>query len=141
MLDNIVNLIKDKIGGKLQEETGLEAGQIGEAIKLSATSAWQTLKGEATSGNVAGITGIFKGEGSEIIEKIKEAVNGSLVDEMGMSEDIADKFSTSAIPEIIGGMKEKLLGDDGKFDVSDVMRILKEDGGGLLGKITGLFGG
>ncbi len=52
---------------------------------------------------------------------------------------MADTFISITVPETIASLKITLLGDDGKFDMSDIARILKEQGGGLLGSITSMF--
>ena len=143
MIDKVIDTVKEKAGTAIQESTGMSAEQAGEAVKLSVTTAWDKLKETAMSGDISSIKEIFKGDenimGKKVVIDISSSIKTALKEKMNVSSEMADTFISVTVPETIASLKTILLGDDGKFDMDDITRILKEQGGGLLGSITSMF--
>lgn len=143
MIDKVISTVKEKAGAAIQESTGMSADQAGEAVKLSVTTAWEKLKDTAMSGDISSLMDVFKGEGNimdkKVVKDITSSIKTGLNEKMNVSSEMADKFISVTVPETIASLKTTLLGDDGKFDMDDITRILKEQGGGLLGSIKSLF--
>ncbi len=143
MIDKVINTVKEKAGAAIQESTGMSSDQASEAVKISVTTAWEKLKDTAMSGDISSLMDIFKGDGDimdkKVVKDITASIKTGLNEKMNVSSEMADKFISITVPETIASLKTTLLGDDGKFDMSDITRILKEQGGGLLGSITSMF--
>ncbi|PCH73998.1 MAG: hypothetical protein COB98_10230 [Flavobacteriaceae bacterium] len=143
MINKVINTVKEKAGAAIQESTGMTADQAGEAVKISVNTAWDKLKDTAMSGDISSLMDIFKDEGNvmdkKVVKDITSSIKTELDEKMNVSSEMADKFISVTVPETIESLKTTLLGDDGKFDMSDITRILKEQGGGLLGSITSMF--
>ena len=103
-----------------------------------------------------------------IVSQIIQQFSGKLQSNYGVDGAAAQSTATSLIPQVLGQLANKtndagdssfniqsilgsLGGADGKFDLSDALNLFHgggsnaqggdSSGGGILGKLTGLFGG
>ncbi|MBB6129396.1 hypothetical protein [Mucilaginibacter lappiensis] len=122
-------------------------------------------------GGLSGVLDLLKGGGGDltsnpIVGQIIQQFSGKLQNNYGVDGEAAQSTASSLIPQVLGQLANKtndagdssfniqsilgsLGGADGKFDISDALNLFHGGGadnaegssGGILGKLTGLFGG
>lgn len=97
-----------------------------------------SLKGGANPSDLEGILG---GESNQLMDMIKSQFK-SLADKDDKIDSEVAEQSSSLIPNVMKQVGDFVKGDDGKFDMSDIMRMVSQLGGGgsgMLGGLKGLF--
>ncbi len=153
MLEEILNLAKTQLGGKLGEAS-LSKEQLDKSVNIVGESVSDGLKTEAQKGNLDGILNLFSGKdsvdnGNPIIKNIINNAVQKITEKLGISSSIAAtiantivQFILSKISSKIGGGSENILsgltGLIGTHDLSidNIGDTLKKD---LGDKLKGLF--
>lgn len=157
MFDDIINQIKAIASEQVNQHPDAPAenkdGIANEAI--SAIS--EKVKSVVSSGNFSALQGLMSGnedpKSNSTVQEIIASLTSKLTSNVGMEQGKANSLSSSLVPSIFEKAKEVF--GDGKFDfksllsnmnLSDMIGMLKgnkgkdgEEGGGLLGKLKGLF--
>ena len=146
MLDSIINSVKGEIGSGLMEKFGLDSSQKDKAFSITEETIKEKVTSEATGGGLSGIMNLFSSddnndEGNSMLESLGGSLSSKFSSQLGLdagkSNGIKDMI-LSKVTSMIGGK----LGSG--FDISSLMSLVgggKSEGlGGMLGKLTGLFG-
>ena len=148
MFDNLLSGLTGGNGGdsnllgSLQQKFGLSQDQAAQALPVAQESVTETLKAQALSGNIGGISSLLGGNAQEQTSNpIASAISGNmlqnLVSKVGLPESIASKISVDFLPQILGFFQSKAKDENGNVSESGIMSML----GGNLGNIGGALGG
>ena len=147
MIDNIMNMVKDQIGGDLMEKFGLDDNQKDEAINITKDTISDTVSKEAAGGGLSGIMNLFSSndnddEGNSMLDNLTNSLSSNFSSKLGV-----DSSKSSGIAGMIMEKVTSLFGDKlgSNFEIGDLLGMFGGDGkdsglGGMLGKIGGLFG-
>lgn len=149
MIDEILDIVKEKIGTELVDQVGIQETQVKSGLETVSTSMMDKVKAYIDGGQLLELKDIFtSGDDTQkeaLIEDVKTKINSDLANQLSISGDKAGLFSSIALPHLINVTKEKLLGSDGKIGFTDIPRLLaffksggKETSGS--GGLGGLFG-
>lgn len=146
MIDNIMNMVKDQIGGDLMEKFGLDSSQKDEAINITKETITDKISGAATGGGMSGIMNLFSSndndeEGNSMLSDLTSSLSSNFSSKLGVDADKSGGISSMIMEKVTALFGDKL---GGSFDIGDLMGMIgggKSGGiGGMLGKLGGLFG-
>ena len=144
MLDNIMDMVKDQIGGDLMSKFGLDSSQKDEAINITKDTISETVSKEATGGGLSGLMNLFSSndnteEGNSMLNNITSTLSSQFSSKLGVDSEKSSGI-TSMIMEKVTSLFGDKLGKD--FEIGDLMGMIGggKGMGGMLGKIGGLFG-
>ncbi len=146
MIDNIMNMVKDQIGGDLMEKFGLDSSQKDEAINITKETITDKISGAATGGGMSGIMNLFSSndndeEGNSMLSELTSSLSSNFSSKLGVDADKSGGISSMIMEKVTALFGDKL---GGSFDIGDLMGMIgggKSGGiGGMLGKLGGLFG-
>lgn len=167
MLENLNELVRENVQESVVNNAAIPNEHNEAVIQAASGSIFDSLKDQLSSGNIGALTDIFNGNKAEGTQ-VAEQASGSFVDKLsglGINADTAKSLASSIIPGIIAKFTQKtndpndssfnlkdvlgsLGGDDGKFDVSDVIGMFSggqagqagsTGGGGIMDKLKGMF--
>jgi len=148
MLENLVNLVKEYAGDAIINNPDIPNEKNDEAVKSTASSIFDGLKNQLANGGLQSVTDLFKGENSaSVVETISNGATGDLMKKFGIDSQAAGNIVSQIIPTVMEKFVKKTNDpDDSSFDFGSIISSLtgggsSEEGGGLLGKLSGLFGG
>ncbi len=164
MLENLVDLVKQQAGDVIVNNPAIPNERNEEAISAASSSIFDGLKGALASGNIAGLTQLFNGNqqaASGVTEQIQGGFVQQLVEKFGLDHAQAGNIAGSLVPNVLQQLVHKTNDpNDSSFDLKGIIGSLSggkggfaqelmdkfaggsdQQGGGLLGKIKGLFGG
>jgi len=139
MFDSILNSAKGELLSQLGSQFNLNPDQAGKTVDVAKKSVTDGLLKEVTSGNVSGLVNLFNGKspaaGNPIVNGIAQQTVTSLVQKVGLNQQMASTVSNFVVPFIVS----KISGSkQGGFDAGDLTSML---GGGVGDKIKSAFGG
>lgn len=171
MLENLLQLVTQNAGDAITNNPQIPNEHNETAVQDASSSIMDVLGNHASSGGggLSGVLDLLKGGGGDltnnpIVGQIIQQFSGKLQNNYGVDGEAAQSTASSLIPQVLGQLANKtndagdssfniqsilgsLGGADGKFDMSDALNLFHgsgdnaEGGGGILGKLTGLFGG
>ncbi len=146
MIDDIINTVKDQIGGDLMEKFGLDTGQKDKALDITKETISDTVSKEAMGGGLSGVLNLFSSndnddDGNSMLESIKDALSSQFSDKLGVDKDKSGGITSMIMDKVVALFGDKL---GSNFEIGDLLGMLggaKSGGiGGMLGKLGGLFG-
>ena len=146
MIDDIMNMLKDQVGGDLMEKFGLDSNQKDEAINITKETITEKISGEAAGGGLSGIMNLFSSndndaEGNSMLENITSSLSSQFSSKLGVDSEKSGGITSMIMEKVTALFGDKL---GGNFEIGDLMGMLgggKSEGmGGMLGKLGGLFG-
>lgn len=145
MFDQLIQFAKDQLGDNLKSEHGLDDTQNNNVFEVAHVSAFDSIKGQITSGNISGIMDLFNGKSegnagnNPIAGGVHENVIQNLMDKFGFDCDKAGGIANSIVPAFI-----KRFSDPETGNASDPIDMVKKigldsDSGimSVISKITG----
>ena len=167
MLENLSQLVRENVQESVVNNADIPNEHNEAVIQAASGSIFDSLKDQLSSGNIGALTDIFNGNQAEGSQVATQA-SGSFVDKLsglGINADTAKSLASSIIPGIIAKFTQKtndpndssfnikdilgsLGGEDGKFDMSDVIGMFNggqtgqagsTGGGGIMDKLKGMF--
>ncbi|WP_419700397.1 hypothetical protein [Mucilaginibacter sp. NFX135] len=171
MLENLLQLVTQNAGDAITNNPQIPNEHNEAAVQDASSSIMDVLGSHLSSGGggLSGVLSLLKGGGGDlannpIVSQIIQQFSGKLQNNYGVDGAAAQSTATSLIPQVLGQLANKtndagdssfdiqsilgsLGGADGKFDMSDALNLFHgggdgaEGGGGILGKLTSLFGG
>lgn len=168
MLENLNEMVRENVQESVVNNSAIPNEHNEAVIQAASGSIFDTLKEHLSSGNIGALTDVFNGSQAEGTQ-VAEQASGSFVDKLsglGINADTAKSLASSIIPGLITKFTQKtndpndssfnikdilgsLGGDDGKFDVSDVIGMFngggqaqqpgQTGGGGIIDKLKGMF--
>ena len=143
MLDQLINLVKEHAGDAIVNNPAVPNEHNEDAIKATASGIFDSLKNNATGGNLESIIGMLKGGGdSNVTGKISSDVTSSLAGKFGLDANSAGTIVKSLIPVVMAQMTKKTNDpNDSSFTMDGILSSIGGAGGGdLLNSVKGLFG-
>ena len=142
-MDQIINTLKDKVGGDLMNKLGLNKEQADGSVHAAADSVQETVQG----GDLSSLTSLFsKGPndaGANAAEgKIEQNFMSKLTGQLGLDAGKAASVKAMVMPVLMNLLQDKIGGDKGMLGslmggkAGDMLGGAKEKLGGL-GKMFG----
>ncbi|MGN8068044.1 hypothetical protein [Mucilaginibacter sp. 22184] len=171
MFDELLKLVQNNAGAAITNNPQIPNEHNEAAVQDASSSITDVLGSHLSSGGsgLSGVLSLLKGGGGDltsnpIVSQIIQQFSGKLQNNYGVDGDAAQSTASSLIPQVLGQLANKtndagdssfdiqsilhsLGGADVKFDMSDALNLFHgggnnaEGGEGILGKLTGLFGG
>lgn len=146
MLENLIKLVKENAGEAIINNPDVPNEQNDSAIEATAGSIFDSLKNQlAGGGGLDSITNLFQGgsdaANSDVANNMTGDVVSGLVKKLGLSEGAASGIVSQLLPTVLNSLKNKTNDpNDSDFDLQGILGALTGGGGGLFGKLKGLFG-
>ena len=140
MIDQLINGLKDKVGGDLMKQVGLDAKQTDGAMKAAGDTVKEVIGGGkgvdmdsvlnlfSSGSNSSGANDLMSRMGGEYL--------GKLTAQVGLSPDMANKVSAMVMPALTSMISDKVGGNKDMLS-----SLLGGAGKGLLGDLQGKMGG
>ncbi len=140
MIENIISMVKDNVGGDLMSKFGMSNEQADKTIATGSETVLESLKNKAMGGDFSSITSIFGGnsENANPLNNVGAETGGdfvsNLMSKVGLPQSVAEKVSAFLLPKITEIFSSKMQGADGGFDFSNITNMFgnysdsKEDG-------------
>lgn len=147
MLDQLLKLVKENAGDAIVNNPSVPDQKNDLAISTMASSIFDNLKGQVSSGNLGSLMDMFKGGGdassNTMVNKISAGVIGDLMAKVGLDKAVATGIVNKLVPLIMSQLKNKANDPkDKSLGLDDIMGALGggKGAGDILGKVKGLFG-
>ncbi len=144
MFDNLLNLVKEHAGDAIVNNPAIPNEKNDAAISATTNSIIDTLKSQATSGNLSALTDMFKGgnvNASALSSSVQTNVVSSLMKQFGIDNSAASGIASSMIPKVMESLVKKTNDpNDSSFDIAGIMSAVGGgNAAGILGKLTSFF--
>lgn len=163
MLENLQNLVRQHAGDAIINNPSIPNERNDEAVEAASDSIVGGLKDAVSKGNITDVMSLFKGgeqaaPQSALAQNIKGGFVENLTKKFGLDQGKAGQIASTLIPIVLQKFVHKTNDpNDKSFDLQDVLGKLgggagigkdilgklggsnNEEGGGLMGKVKGLF--
>ncbi len=144
MLEQLINLVRQNADDAIVKNPVVPDESNESAIQDVATQIFNGLKGQASSGNLQDIVGMFQGNqslaGSPMMSQVISNITGSLASKFGISRQAAAGIANSLIPVVMKQFVNKTNDpNDNDFDLQDIVKSVtgKSNVGDILSQFTG----
>ena len=143
MFDQILDLVKQQLGGNPQVSSAIPAGQENEVHQEIASHITNSLSNQASSsGGAGGLLSMLQGglgSGNPVVNSIEGGLASSLGSKFGLPP-----MATGAIAAALPGILQKFAHkandpNDSSVTPESITKSLSNNGGGILGNLGGLF--
>lgn len=139
MVDQIINSLKEKVGGDLLSKVGLDQTQADGAIKAAGSSVQEVIGGGA---DLSSVLNLFSKNGNnaggnDLMNKLGSNYLGKLTGQVGLDASKAGSVKDLVLPLLTSLLSEKIGGNKDMLD-SLLGGKAKDIVGGLSGKLGGL---
>lgn len=145
MLDQLMNLARQQLAPALKEKEHLNDQQVNQTFDVAKGSFFDSLKGQALSGNISQLTNLFNGKESNssfLSGSVMKHIVPALASKLGISPEKANSIASMVVPVLISKFSSKETG--AANDSNGLMKMLGIEPGNMLGdlgsKLGGLFG-
>jgi len=162
MLENLQNLVREHAGDAIINNPSIPNDKNEEAVSDASNSIVAGLKGAVANGNIDGVVNLFKAGSnsagsSPVTQNIQAGYAQDLVHKFGLDHGKASQIAGSLIPIVLQKFVHKTNDpNDKSFDLQNIITSItggaglqdilgkftgggKEDEGGMMGKIKGMF--
>jgi uncharacterized protein YidB (DUF937 family) len=144
MLDNLINLVKENAGDAIINNNAIPNENNDAAINSAANSIFDTLKSQASAGNLNGIMDMFKNNSAsgELSKSMNSNVVSDLVKKFGIDNAAASGIASTLVPKVLESFTKKTNDpNDSSFDLQDIMKNIGGTGGlgDMMGGLGNLF--
>ncbi len=147
MLEQLLKIVQENAGEAIINNPAIPNEQNDAAMETAAGSIFDKLKGIAGGGGLDSITGLFQESdisSSPVVNNISSGVAGDLMKKFGLDQGAAAGIVQKLIPAVMDKFVKKTNDpNDSSLDLQGILGALtggSDKGGGLLGKLKGLFG-
>jgi len=133
MLDNIINLIKDKATKTFVEKTDVPNEKAEEVAEAAGTSIFESLKKEVLEGDLNGVKDVLAGskpldtiKEQPLVKKMMESLSGKIQEKTGVDKTTADEAAECAVPELVEEVSEKFASDKEEDSAFDLKSLIKD---------------
>jgi uncharacterized protein YidB (DUF937 family) len=143
MLDNLINLVKEHAGDAIVNNPAIPNEKNDDAIKTTGESILNSLKSQASGGDLSSLMNMFKG-GDAASSPVASAVQGNVASDLakkfGLESGAAGNIASSLIPMVMNKFVNKTNDpNDSSFDLGDIMKNIGGVGGGGIGGMISNF--
>ncbi|MBK6834392.1 MAG: DUF937 domain-containing protein [Bacteroidetes bacterium] len=137
MFDNLLKLVTENASDAIINNNAIPNEKNNEAINLTSNSIFDTLKSQASGGNMNDILSMFNsGSSSSVNNAISSNVVQSLSSKLNIEPQQAQSVANTLIPQVMNQLVKKTNDpSDSSFDLKDIMGSL----GGNMGGLDSLF--
>lgn len=144
MLDNLINLVKENAGDAIINNNAIPNQHNDAAINSTANSIFDTLKSQASGGNLNGIMDMFKNNtaSGDLSSTLNSNVANDLMKKFGIDNAAASGIASSLLPKVMENFTKKTNDpNDTSFDLQDIMKNIGRNGGigNMMGGLGDLF--
>ncbi|HQV01188.1 MAG: DUF937 domain-containing protein [Bacteroidia bacterium] len=143
MLDNLINLVKEHAAEAIVNNPAIDNSKNDAAISETANSIFESLKGQAASGNLQDVLNMFQGGTSNnaLSSVIESNAIQTLASKFGIDATQAGQMVQTMLPGILNSLVNKTNdANDNSFDLQDIVTKIGGNSGGIGGMIGKLFG-
>lgn len=139
MIDQLIGSLKDKVGGDLIGELGLDPAQADGALKAAGNSVEDVIGG--TGADLSSVLNLFSKESNnsganDLLGKLGSNYLGKLTGQVGLDGAKAGSVKDMVIPVLMNMLSEKIGGNKEMLS-----SLLGGKAGGMLGDMAGKLGG
>jgi uncharacterized protein YidB (DUF937 family) len=137
MFDNLLKLVTENASDAIINNNAIPNEKNNEAINLTSNSIFDTLKSQASGGNMNDILSMFNsGSSTSVNNAISSNVVQSLSSKLNIEPQQAQSVANTLIPQVMNQLVKKTNDpSDNSFDLKDIMGSL----GGNMGGLDSLF--
>ncbi|MCD8071743.1 MAG: hypothetical protein LUE10_00885 [Alistipes sp.] len=160
MLENIISLVKNKVGDMIGSDADIPEDKKGQAVQATTTSLIEGLKDYATPENITSFASLLGTSGahtenssaiqkSNITQGLQSNVISSLTSKVGLDRGSAGKIAMMVVPAVIALFSHKANDrSDSGFNIGSIVNAFKggasenssSGGEGILEKVGSFFG-
>ncbi len=143
MFENLLNLVKENAGEAIVNNPAIPNEHNDAAIETTGNSIMNTLKSQASSGNMDQLMSMFKGGTPDASHPVVNSVSSNVVTDLmgkfGIDQNAASGIASKIIPQVMSKFVNKTNDpNDSSFDIGGIMSSLT-GGGGAAGGIGGMI--
>lgn len=133
MFDNLLKLVQENASEAIVNNSAIPNEKNNEAISLTSNSIFDTLKSQASGGNMNDVLSMFNsGSSSNVNNAISSNVVQSLSSKLNIDPNQAQKVADTIIPQVMNQLVKKTNDPgDSSFDLKSIMNSLGGNLGGL----------
>lgn len=155
MLDNILNIVREKATDVISGSTAVPEEKKQQTVETTANALADGLKQNLNINNLSGLSSLLNGGSAPvnnpIVNNIKSTVVNELTQKVGLSQGIATTIATTVISAVMSSFSKKVNDPNEKgFNLESLVGALSggnktasaataDSGGGLLGSLGKLF--
>lgn len=149
MFDQLLDLVKEHLGMATANNNDVPADQHAAVAQATTGSIMDTLKNLVSGGNLSQLTDLFRGQNSAadvanhpVTQNATSDLVTNLMNKVGLNSDQASNVANSIVPAIMNKLVNKTNDpNDNSFNIQGILSSLGgSGGGGIMDKISGLFG-
>jgi hypothetical protein len=142
MFENLLNLVKENAGDAIVNNPAIPNEHNNAAIETTSNSIMNTLKQQATGGNMTQIMSMFQGGAPDashpVVNNVSNNVTTDLMSKFGLDKGAASGIAAKLIPQVMNKFVNKTNDpNDKSFDISGIMSSI--GGGGNAGGIGSMI--
>lgn len=130
MLDQLINLVKEKAGGAIINNPAIPNEKNDEAIQTTGNSIMSSIQAAlAGGGGLSGLLGMFSGRQNVNDSPVTKSAMGNVVEnlkaKLGLDNDQATQVAGQVVPDVMNGMVQKTNDpNDNSFNIQDIFNSL-----------------
>ena len=130
MLEQLLKLVEQNAKQPIIENKALPDQFNNAAIKEVTNQIFNTLKGQATQGNMQQVVSMFQASGrssgtNPLVSAMMSSVTSSLTSKFGIAQEVAQSIASNLVPTVVNQIIKKANDPrDIDFDVQQMMRSM-----------------
>jgi uncharacterized protein YidB (DUF937 family) len=144
MLDQLIKLVKEHAGDAIINNPAVPNEHNEAAINATAGGIMESLKKQASGGNLQDIMGMIAGgtDASPVAGKVSADVTSQLAGKFGLDASSAGNIVKSLLPVVMSQLSKKTNDpNDSTFTMDGILSSISSKGGGdILNAVKGMFG-
>jgi hypothetical protein len=145
MFENLLNLVKENAGDAIINNPAIPNEHNNAAIETTSNSIMNTLKQQASGGNMTQLMSMFQGgapnASNPVVNNVSSNVTNDLMSKFGLDKGAASGIASKLIPQVMSKFVSKTNDpNDSSFDLNGIMKSIG-GGGGNLGGIGNMISG
>ena len=138
MLDDIINLVKERATKTFVEKTDVPNDKAEEVAQAAGESIFESLKKEVLEGDINGVKDILAGKPLDsikeqpLVKRMMESLSGKIQEKTGVDKATADEAAECAVPDLVEEVSGKFASDkeeDSSFDFKSLIKDISENAG------------
>jgi hypothetical protein len=129
MLDQLINLVKEKAGGAIINNPAIPNEKNEEAIQTTGNSIMSGIQAALAGGGLSSLMGMFSGRQNVNDSPVTKSAMGNVIENLkakvGLDNDQATQVAGQVVPDVMNGMVQKTNDpNDNSFNIQDIFNNL-----------------
>lgn len=128
MFDNLLKLVQENAGDAIVNNSAIPNEKNDLAINETTNSIFNTLKSQASGGNINNIMDMFNSAtppNAQVTNSLTSNVTNDLMSKLGVNNSQASNIAATLIPKVMGQMVNKTNDpNDNSFDMNSILGAL-----------------